>query len=57
MVHYVPDEGVDVGPVIAQEVVSISADDTLESLEERIHKVEHRLLVQAIQQVLDPKRN
>lgn len=53
MVHYVPDEGVDVGPVISQEVVSISTDDTLESLEERIHKVEHRLLVQAIQQALD----
>ncbi len=52
MVHYVPDEGVDVGPVIAQEVVPIRADDTLESLEERIHQVEHRLLVQAIQQAL-----
>ena len=57
MVHYVPDEGVDVGPVIAQEVVTISDDDTLESLEERIHKVEHRLLVQAIQQVLNSVRN
>jgi formyltetrahydrofolate-dependent phosphoribosylglycinamide formyltransferase len=56
MVHYVPDEGVDDGPVIAQEVVTISDDDTLESLEERIHKVEHRLLVQAIQQAFDTIR-
>jgi len=53
MVHYVPDEGVDVGPVIAQEVVLISNEDTLETLEERIHQVEHRLLVQAIQQALN----
>jgi phosphoribosylglycinamide formyltransferase-1 len=52
MVHYVPDEGVDVGPVIAQEVVPISDEDTLETLEERIHQVEHRLLVDAIQQAL-----
>jgi formyltetrahydrofolate-dependent phosphoribosylglycinamide formyltransferase len=57
MVHYVPDEGVDDGPVIAQEVVTISDDDTLESLEERIHRVEHRLLVQAIQQALDSRSN
>ncbi len=54
MVHYVPDEGVDVGPVIAREVVLISNEDTLETLEERIHQVEHRLLVQAIQQALNP---
>jgi phosphoribosylglycinamide formyltransferase-1 len=53
MVHYVPDEGVDVGPVIAQETVPIDKEDTLESLEERIHRVEHRLLVQAIRQALN----
>jgi phosphoribosylglycinamide formyltransferase-1 len=52
MVHYVPDEGVDVGPVIAREIVPITNADTLETLEERIHQVEHRLLVQAIQQAL-----
>ena len=45
MVHLVPDEGVDDGPVLAQEIVPIHADDTLESLEDRIHAVEHRLLV------------
>ncbi len=53
MVHYVPDEGVDVGPVIAQEIVPISEVDSLETLEERIHQVEHRLLVQAIQRALN----
>ncbi len=48
MVHLVPDEGVDDGPVLAQEIISIDHDDTLESLEARIHAVEHRLLVAAL---------
>ena len=33
----------DKGPIIAQEPVPVLEDDTLESLEERIHAVEHRL--------------
>jgi phosphoribosylglycinamide formyltransferase 1 len=45
MVHLVPDEGIDVGPVFAQEIVPIDPDDTLESLEARVHAVEQRLLV------------
>ena len=48
MIHYVPDEGVDVGPVISKEEVTIYPDDSLEMLEERIHQVEHRILVDAI---------
>ncbi len=48
MVHLVPDEGVDSGPVLAQEIVPIYQTDSLESLETRIHQVEHRLLVQTI---------
>jgi len=52
MVHFVPDEGVDDGPVILQEMVPILPKDSLESLEDRIHQVEHRLLVMAIQQVI-----
>ncbi len=52
MVHLVPDEAVDAGPVILQEVVPIEPNDTLESLEERIHRVEHRLLVEAIRQTI-----
>jgi len=51
MVHLVPDEGVDSGPVLAQEVVPIYADDTLESLQARIHAVEHRLLVETLRQI------
>lgn len=52
MVHLVPDEGVDCGPVIAQETVPIQAEDTLELLEARIHQVEHRLLIQALHDIL-----
>lgn len=51
MVHLVPDEGVDNGPVLAQEIVPIEKDDTLESLETRIHQVEHRLLVSTIKRL------
>jgi phosphoribosylglycinamide formyltransferase-1 len=52
MVHLVPDEGVDDGPVLAQEIVPIRRSDTVASLEERIHAVEHRLLVETIGKVL-----
>ena len=45
MVHLVPDEGVDDGPVLATDVVPILADDTLEAFEARMHQTEHRLLV------------
>ena len=48
MVHLVPDEGVDVGPVLATAEVSILAGDTLEELEERVHAVEHLLLVDTL---------
>ncbi len=50
-VHYV-DEGVDTGPIIMQECVKIEDDDTLETLEEKIHKVEHEIYIKAIKKVL-----
>jgi len=52
MVHRVPDEGVDCGPVLLQEEIPILAADTLETLEARIHSVEHRLLVAAIKKAI-----
>jgi folate-dependent phosphoribosylglycinamide formyltransferase PurN len=54
MVHLVPDEGVDDGPVIAQEIVPIRDDDTLERLEARVHATEHRLLVETLYTLLCP---
>ena len=51
MVHRVIEE-VDAGTVIVQEPVPIFPDDSLEHLEERIHLVEHNLIVAAIDMVL-----
>lgn len=48
MVHLVPDEGVDDGPVLAVTMVPIEPDDTLETFAERMHAAEHRLLVDAL---------
>ncbi len=55
MIHLVPDEGIDNGPVLRHEAVPILAEDTLETLEARVHSVEHRLLVAAIKQVIEDK--
>jgi len=52
MVHMVPDEGVDSGPVVLSERVDILDTDTRESLESRIHEVEHRVFVAAIDQLI-----
>lgn len=43
-VHFV-DAGVDTGEIIAQEAVTVHADETEESLHERIKQVERRLIV------------
>lgn len=51
MVHLVPDEGVDNGPVLASEPVEIRVDDTFETLATRVHATEHRLLVDTIRQL------
>jgi len=48
MVHLVPSESVDDGPVLGMAVVPIRPDDTLESLTERIHRTEHQVLVAAL---------
>ena len=46
-VHYV-DQGVDTGPVIRQEPVSV---EPRESLEKRIHAVEHQLLPEVVREL------
>ncbi len=47
-VHFA-NEKFDDGPIIAQEAVAIAEEDTLETLEAKIHAVEHRLYPYALQ--------
>jgi phosphoribosylglycinamide formyltransferase 1 len=49
-VHLV-DEGVDSGPVLAQERVPVLAGDTPDTLHERIKLVEHRLLPEVVREL------
>ena len=56
MVHFVPDEGVDNGPVIAQQIVPIHAADTLVTLEARMHATEHALVIDALQQLITQQK-
>jgi folate-dependent phosphoribosylglycinamide formyltransferase PurN len=53
MVHLVPDERVDAGPVVATADVPIYPSDTLEMLTRRIHQTEHKLLVQALNRLIE----
>jgi formyltetrahydrofolate-dependent phosphoribosylglycinamide formyltransferase len=55
MVHYVTPE-VDVGEVILTRDIPIIATDTLETLETRMHQVEHEILVDAVKIVLQSKK-
>jgi phosphoribosylglycinamide formyltransferase 1 len=49
-VHLV-DEGVDSGPILAQERVPVLPEDTPETLHERIKSVEHRLLPKVVEEL------
>lgn len=53
-VHFV-EEGLDSGPIIAQAVVPVLADDTVESLSARILKQEHRIYPEALALVISGK--
>jgi formyltetrahydrofolate-dependent phosphoribosylglycinamide formyltransferase len=48
MVHLVPDEAVDSGPIIGSVDVPIYSNDTEETLGQRVHQVEHTLLIQSL---------
>lgn len=44
-------EGVDSGPVLAQERIAVRSDDTPETLHERIKEIEHRLLPRVVEEL------
>lgn len=49
-IHFV-DEGMDTGPIILQERVPVTANDTVETLTTRIHEAEHRAFPRALRLV------
>ena len=51
-VHLV-DEGLDSGPIVAQDVVAVRSTDTAETLAERILEVEHRIYPRAVRLLLE----
>jgi len=51
-VHYV-DGGLDSGPIIAQSLLQLEAEDTMETVYSRIHAIEQQLYPQAIQWIAE----
>ena len=54
-IHFV-DEGMDTGPIIDQQVVTIDEEETLESLQEKIHAVEHKLYPAVLQRLFQTEK-
>ncbi len=50
-VHLV-DEGIDTGPILAQERIAIAPGESEESLLARVHEVEHRLYPRVVEQIV-----
>lgn len=50
--HFV-DEGVDTGPIILQRAVEVTDEDTLETLEDKIHQKEEEILCEGIKAFLE----
>ncbi len=55
-VHFV-DEGVDTGPIIAQEKITVKTEETLEELIERVHEVEHTLYPRVVRELVTGHRS
>ena len=55
MVHLVPDEGVDSGPVLNEQVIDFKSGEALEDFEARVHVAEHKLLVNTLKTLLEEK--
>jgi phosphoribosylglycinamide formyltransferase-1 len=50
---FVVDDGVDTGPMLAQERVPVEYDDRLETLRARIQAVEHRILPETVRAIAE----
>jgi phosphoribosylglycinamide formyltransferase-1 len=56
MVHLVPDEGVDNGPVLGLQEICFTPGEPLERFEARVHEVEHKLLVDMLKDILQQNK-
>lgn len=56
MVHLVPDEGVDNGPVLGLQEICFTPGEPLERFEARVHEVEHTLLVDTLKNILQQNK-
>jgi phosphoribosylglycinamide formyltransferase-1 len=50
---FVVDQGIDTGPIVLQEAIPVFPDDDWDSLEARVHEVEHRLLPRAVRALVN----
>lgn len=57
MMHLVPNEGVDCGPVLGTQIVPIFLQDDLSSLEARIHQAEHDLVIRVLKMIFQTEAN
>jgi phosphoribosylglycinamide formyltransferase-1 len=55
MVHLVPDEGVDDGPVLATQEIEFVPGESLDDFAMRVHEVEHELLLKTLKNILTAK--
>ncbi|WP_078382292.1 phosphoribosylglycinamide formyltransferase [Sutcliffiella halmapala] len=53
-IHFV-DEGMDTGPIIAQASIEVNSTDTAETLQKRIHEIEHDFYPTTLQQLFSIK--
>jgi phosphoribosylglycinamide formyltransferase 1 len=53
MIHLVPDEGVDDGPLLAKQEINFIKDESFEDFEIRVHQTEHQLLVKTLKNLLE----
>ena len=56
MVHLVPDEGVDNGPLLGQQEIHFQLNESLERFEARVHEMEHVLLINTLKTVLEKNK-
>ena len=53
-IHFV-DENADTGPIIRQETVEVLPEDSPQDLQQRVLKIEHRILSQVVADYCDDK--